>query len=110
MKQSFEKVESGIYRREYVKVTGERSVLFYGRLKNKTTGKRELFHLGPNLQDARNDFAIIRARNRKGEDVSEYKAPPKPKPQADNKVSDGRNCIRSSRRSARSVRSARTSA
>ena len=84
MKQTFEKVESGIYRRTYAKVTGERSVLFYGRLKNKKTSRRELFHLGASLQDARNDFAIIRARNRKGEDISEYKAL---KPQAESKPS-----------------------
>lgn len=84
MNQTFEKIESGIYRREYVKVTGERSVLFYGRLKNKKTGRRELFHLGPSLQDARNDWAIIRARNRKGEDLTEYKAPP---PKQENKPS-----------------------
>jgi integrase len=87
MRQTFEKVEPGIYLRQYVKVTGERSVLYYGRLKNKKTGKRELFHLGPSLQDARNDWAIIRARNRKGEDLSEYKA--QPKPQAENKPSTG---------------------
>ena len=65
-------------------ITGERSVLFYGRLKNKKTGRRELFHLGPSLQDARNDWAIIRSRNRKGEDLTEYKAPP---PKQENKPS-----------------------
>src|SRR5262249_11367014 len=53
----------------------------------KKTGKRELFHLGASLSDARNDFAIIRARNRKGEDVSEYKA--RPKPRSENKPSAG---------------------
>ena len=59
-------------------------MLFYGRLKNKKTGRRELFHLGPSLQDARNDWAIIRSRNRKGEDLTEYKAPP---PKQENKPS-----------------------
>jgi hypothetical protein len=37
MRQTFEKVAPGIYQRTYVKVGGERSVLFYGRLKNKKT-------------------------------------------------------------------------
>jgi hypothetical protein len=44
MRQTFEKVAPGIYQRTYVKVGGERSVLFYGRLKTRRLN-RELFHL-----------------------------------------------------------------
>jgi integrase len=76
MKQTFEKVEPGIYRREYVTANGP-SVLYYGRLKVKRTGNRELFALGPNLKEARDQFSIIKVKNRRGEDLGEFKAKPK---------------------------------
>ncbi len=63
----------GLYRRVYGTATGGTSVLYYGRLKRKIDGKRMLFALGPNLQEAKDEWSIIRVRNRRGEGLSEYK-------------------------------------
>jgi integrase len=87
MKQTFEKVAPGIYRREYRTAAGL-SVLYYGRLTLRSTGERELFALGPNLKEAKDQFAIIKVKNRRKEDLSEFK--PTKKADALPEVRDGK--------------------
>jgi integrase len=87
MKQKFEKVAPGIYRRQYHTAAGL-SVLYYGRLTLRSTGERALFALGPNLSEAKDQFAIIKVKNRRGEDLSEFK--PTKKADAEPEVRDGK--------------------
>jgi hypothetical protein len=69
----FERVAPGIYRREYATALGETSVFYYGRLKRKRDGKRLLFTLGTDLNEAKDQWAIIKVKNRRGEYLAEYK-------------------------------------
>ena len=90
MKQKFERVRDpagtptpGLYRRVYGIATGEMSVLYYGRLKSKRDGKRMLFALGPNLQEAKDEWSIITVKNRRKESLEEYKPEKKNRMAAD---------------------------
>ena len=49
----------------------------HARLNVRRTGNRELFVLGPIVKEARDQFSIIKVKNRRGEDLSEFKAKPK---------------------------------
>ncbi len=81
MEQKFRRIAPGLYRREYATASGDASVLYYGRLKYKGNGgKRTLFALGENEKEAKGDWQIIKVKNRRGEDLSEYKyKKPEPK-------------------------------
>lgn len=78
MEQKFERIAPGLYRRSYRTATGETSALYYGRLKRKSDGRRMLFALGSDLGDAKNDWALIKAKNRKGENLEEFKPQRRP--------------------------------
>ena len=80
MTQQFQRIAPGFYRREYKTASGATSVFYYGRLKPKRGGKRCLFALGSDENKAKDEWSIIKVRNRRSEELGEYK-PQKPIPQ-----------------------------
>lgn len=82
MEQTFKKIAAGLYEREYEKADGK-SVLYYGRLKAKDTGKRQLFALGSDLSKATDTWAEIKLVNRRGGDLSGFKPEKRTEPKAE---------------------------
>lgn len=83
MEQTFKKIAPGLYEREYEKADDRKSVLYYGRLKAKGTGKRSLFALGSDLREATDTWTEIKIANRRGEDLSRFKPEKKTEPKAE---------------------------
>jgi hypothetical protein len=74
MKETFEKVEKHLYRRQYQTAGGERSTLYYARFKD-CKGKARTFPLGSVLRTAREELTVYEARNIRREDFDAERAP-----------------------------------
>ena len=67
MKQTFERIEKHLYRRQYQTAGGEWSTLYYARFKD-WKGRPRCFPLGADLKTAREELTVYQARNIRKED------------------------------------------
>lgn len=76
MKTTFQRINKGLYKRQYQNASGDWSTLFYGIFVD-WTGRRRTFPLGTDMRTAKEQLTVLRARNIRREDFDADKAKPK---------------------------------
>ncbi len=74
MTEKFERVAPRLYRREYRTNVGERAVRYYARFVCKRKGKRRLFALGANLDEAKDRLKELEVQNNRLADFYQGKS------------------------------------
>ncbi len=74
MTEKFERIAPRLYRRDYRTNTGERAIRYYARFVCKLKGKRRLFALGANLDEAKDRLKELEVQNNRLADFDQGKS------------------------------------